>query len=246
MLIVPFRADTLDRSPANRSRARSGNRPVSSTITRSYPDAWPAVRSADKVSSEPVELSITPGYGERRIRMSRFDASAISRTCRRSSPAFSLLILAIAPRQPGRRSGPTEYPSARTAAIALLPDLRAVLSAASCASHDARSQSTANSGSAIGSPLRGCPGGTISVFRDHCASAPTGSAWSTSATTGGRASSWCDRAADSRARCARLRSVADAYSFLRPISSSDVTIFFRDMAAAFSIFDRKSDKQSPS
>ena len=117
MLIVPFRADTLDRSPANRSRARSGNRPVSSTITRSYPDAWPAVRSADKVSSEPVELSITPGYGERRIRMSRFDASAISRTCRRSSPAFSLLILAIAPRQartPQRAPGPPQSRFCRT------------------------------------------------------------------------------------------------------------------------------------
>ena len=73
----------------------------------------------------------------------------------------------------------------RIRAIADFAFLRAVLSADSCASHDALSHATAKGGSAIGSPARGWPGGTVSVSAAHSASAPTGSVSSTAATTEG-------------------------------------------------------------
>ena len=69
--------------------------------------------------------------------------------------------------------------------LALLAFFLAVLSADSCDCQLSRNQSTANGISSRGSPLRGWPGGTINAVRDHSASAPTGSAWSTTATTGG-------------------------------------------------------------
>ena len=40
---------------------------------------------------------------------------------------------------------------------------------------EARRKSSAKSGRAIGSPAKGCPGGTISVSLAHAARAPTGS-----------------------------------------------------------------------
>ena len=83
---------------------------------------------------------------------------------------------ATAPRQPSVRSGPTRCPRASTAQMALLAFFRPIVSADSCAPHDALRKSTANSGSAIGSPASGCPRGTIRVSRAHAARAPTGSA----------------------------------------------------------------------
>ena len=146
-----------------------------------------------------------PGYGERLIRTSSALASAISATCRLNSDAFSLLTLAIAPRQPGRRSGPHKYASARTAQIALLAFFRAVESADSCAPHVDRSQSIAKAGNSIGPPARGWPAGTINVCLDHFASAETGSAWSITATTGRVGeSSRCAAPARSLARFAPL------------------------------------------
>ena len=56
----------------------------------------------------------------------------------RNSPAFSFETLAIAPRQPGVRSGPTRWPSARTAQTALLEFFRAMQSADSCEPQPAR------------------------------------------------------------------------------------------------------------
>ena len=55
-----------NRRPASNSRDRSGSKPVSSTRTKSNPEAWPAVRSADRVSSVPVGEMIAPGYGDLR------------------------------------------------------------------------------------------------------------------------------------------------------------------------------------
>ena len=185
--ICPFRALTLeDRRPARSSRARSGNRPVSSTrhevVARL---AWPAFLSAlTCVSSVPVADSIdTRIRTDRRILSSSPDASAISATWRRSSAALPLSKLAIAPRQPGRRERTARGSrDATTAAIALISRSfeRCSVPTFMRGPTTAKSQSRPRtSGSAIGRPESGCPGGTI-----ECGGSPTqparppGSAWS--------------------------------------------------------------------
>ena len=84
------------------------------------------------------------------------------------------------------------------------------MSADSCAAHDARSHATAKSGSTIGPPASGCPGGIISVSVAQVASSPTGSAWSITTIGAGPPPIWCSRAAFWRPRHARTRSLSDA------------------------------------
>ena len=180
----PF-ADTLERSPARRSRPRSGSSPVSSITTRSKPAEWPAPLSALRVSSFPHADSITPGYGDRRIRTSRPEASAIAATWVRSSDAFSFEIEAIAPRHPGRRKGPHKWPRANTAQIADFAFF------ASCRKGTfvgvpSRPQEVHREVRQLHRlPRRSMPRGDPQFSRLQAASAPTGSSGTGTASTGG-------------------------------------------------------------
>ena len=79
-----------------------------------------------------------------------------------------------------------------------------MVSADSCAPHPSRKKSTAKSGSAIGCPASGWPGGTISVAFAHAASSPTGS--DDSGAAGSPTTAVFAAVALNLARCRRCRS----------------------------------------
>ena len=174
----PFFADTEDRRPASNSRARSGNKPVSSTTTRSKLDECPADRSelnTSMCSRYGIQSCRDRGISDNAARpgQTRFLCSRFVGAVR---AAFSFVRLAIAIRKPGIRSGPTRKPRPRMPQIADLAFLRPQVKALSCAFQPSRRKSAANAGSSIGSPARGCPGGTTRFSRRQRVNAPIGSA----------------------------------------------------------------------
>ena len=115
----PLRAETDDRKPFTRSRSLSTNKPISSTIARSKPEAAPLLESADRTSTVPHVETIFPGAGDRRnLSPSRPDAAAIASHCIFSSFAFPLLTDATPARHPNRRKGPAKCARSTTAIAA--------------------------------------------------------------------------------------------------------------------------------
>ena len=181
MLIASSRpsfALVLDNIPATSPRPRSSNNPSSSTRAMSYPDAWPAVLSADRNSTDAHGETATRGTRPKRIPSSPL-AVAIASICAHSSPDFSRERDATPQRVPCWRSGPSSasIPSKR---IPTHADFEFFLATNSPPSRmpgfmASRSQDTAKAGNRMGSPAFACPGGTIRRVSLHCASASAGS-----------------------------------------------------------------------